>query len=283
MSKVIACLDGSAATKTVSRYAAWCSQKMSVPLELLHVLDHKPVPVVTDLSGNIGLGSQESLLLALTQLDEQRNRLALEHGKNMLDEMQADLHSQLNLQAHTVQRHGHFLETVLELACNSRLLVLGRQGLESQNEAMHIGSHIENVVRALHQPVLMTAGEFIEPQSFLLAFDGSNTARNCVEMVAASPLLQGLSCHLLMVGQPIETHQAALDWAVALLSRAGFAVTFRILMGEVETTLLQYQQQQGIDWMVIGAYGHSRIRQFFIGSTTTQILKQAVKPVLLLR
>ncbi|HDL2424397.1 TPA: universal stress protein, partial [Acinetobacter baumannii] len=37
------------------------------------------------------------------------------------------------------------------------------------------------------------------------------------------------------------------------------------------------------DLIVVGAYGHSKIRQFFIGSTTTKVITSTNKPVLLLR
>jgi nucleotide-binding universal stress UspA family protein len=33
----------------------------------------------------------------------------------------------------------------------------------------------------------------------------------------------------------------------------------------------------------MGAYGHSRIRQFLVGSTTTTMLKTAKKPLVILR
>ncbi|MDW5308232.1 universal stress protein, partial [Acinetobacter baumannii] len=42
-------------------------------------------------------------------------------------------------------------------------------------------------------------------------------------------------------------------------------------------------EKNAIDMMVVGAYGHSKIRQFFIGSTTTKLLSSSTKPVLLLR
>jgi len=35
--------------------------------------------------------------------------------------------------------------------------------------------------------------------------------------------------------------------------------------------------------IIMGAYGHSRIRQFFVGSTTTQMLARTTRPLLLLR
>jgi Universal stress protein UspA and related nucleotide-binding proteins len=33
----------------------------------------------------------------------------------------------------------------------------------------------------------------------------------------------------------------------------------------------------------MGAYGHSRIRQFFVGSTTTNMIRTTPTPLLLLR
>jgi nucleotide-binding universal stress UspA family protein len=39
MSKIIACIDGSLATNTVCDYAAWFSDKLNSPLQLLHVID----------------------------------------------------------------------------------------------------------------------------------------------------------------------------------------------------------------------------------------------------
>jgi len=35
--------------------------------------------------------------------------------------------------------------------------------------------------------------------------------------------------------------------------------------------------------IVIGAYGHSKFQQLFIGSTTTKIITKTLSPILLLR
>ncbi|WP_372628034.1 universal stress protein, partial [Arsukibacterium sp.] len=45
----------------------------------------------------------------------------------------------------------------------------------------------------------------------------------------------------------------------------------------------QYQQEHHIDLMVMGAYGHSRIRQFIVGSTTTAMISKAKCSLLILR
>jgi len=67
MSKIIACIDGSLATNTVCDYAAWFSDKLNSPLQLLHVIDKPKAKAPQDLSGAIGLGSRETLLNELVE------------------------------------------------------------------------------------------------------------------------------------------------------------------------------------------------------------------------
>lgn len=117
----------------------------------------------------------------------------------------------------------------------------------------------------------------------MLAFDGGATTRKGVEMLAASPLLKGLPIHLVMVGPVNDEASAQLDWAQKVLINAGFTVRAETRSGEIERTLHAYQKEHGIDLLVMGAYGHSRIRQFLVGSTTTSMLRTTTSPLLLLR
>ena len=45
----------------------------------------------------------------------------------------------------------------------------------------------------------------------------------------------------------------------------------------------KYVEKQNIDFLIMGAYGHSRIRHLVIGSTTAQMLRCSHIPVLLFR
>ena len=53
--------------------------------------------------------------------------------------------------------------------------------------------------------------------------------------------------------------------------------------GNPETALPNYIKVYSADLLVMGAYGHSRIRQFIVGSTTTTLLRTSTVPVLVLR
>ncbi len=283
-SKVFACIDGSRSMLTVCDYAVWAAGRLSARLTLLHVLDHGRVIAETDLSGNIGLGSREFLLQELASLDEKRARLVREQGDLLLQV--ATKHVTAGYALHPdslLQRHGHLPQVVQELAAQVRLLVMGRQGLASDNLDQQVGSQLESVIRTVSRPILIVPGPFYQPASVLLAFDDSPNTRKCVELLATSPLFRGLPVHLLMVGADTPKERTALNIAQERLELAGLEVIAEIQAGEVETTLLGYAEENDIGLLVMGAYGHSKIRQFFVGSTTTNMLARSTRPLLLLR
>ncbi|BAP77266.1 universal stress protein UspA [Pseudomonas sp. MT-1] len=283
MNNVLACIDGSPQAAAVCDCAAWASLQLDAPLTLLHVLDQQQYPAAGNLSGIIGLGSREYLLEELAALDEKRSKLALEEGRMMLDSAKQRVVTAGVMQPDVRQRHGDLVESLRELESDTRLLVIGKQGEDSGTDLQLIGSQLESVIRTLHRPILVTPASFSVPNSVMLAFDGSATTRKGVEMLASSPLFKGIPIHLVMVGEDTGDSRALLESARDALTAAGFEVHIAIRAGEVEPTLHAYQAEHGIGLLVMGAYGHSRIRQFLVGSTTTSMIRSTTTPLLLLR
>lgn len=273
MTHVMACIDGSQSTRAVCDYAAWASQRLSAPLTLLHVLDEVQYPAHADLSGAIGLGSREHLLEELASLDQQRHALAMEQGRLMLEAARERVQADGVEPAQLRQRHGDLVDCLHELEADIRLLVIGRQGTTSDGLSQLLGSHLENVIRTVQRPILVSCGAFTPPKSYMLAYDGSATAHKSLEMIAASPLLKGLPCHLVMVGADTSDAREQLKAAARVVQDSASEVHLAIRAGEVEPTLHAYQREQGIDLLAMGAYGHSRIRQFLVGSTTSTLLR----------
>ena len=280
---VLACIDGSTYAPAVCDAAAWAGLRLEAPLTFLHVLSKTQEPRPADLSGSLGLGARESLLEELAELDAKRGKLAQERGRQILAAAKERAKNAGVASPEALQRHGGLVETLSELEGGIRLLVLGRRGEAADVAKEHLGSHLERVIRAMSRPILVTTAEFRAPQKIMLAFDGSATTRKGVDMVAASPLFKGLPCHLVMVGPDTAEARAQLERARLRLESAGFETPAVILPGEASSVLSQYQQEHGIDLMIMGAYGHSRIRQLLIGSTTTEMMLKSTVPLLLLR
>lgn len=284
MNKVIACIDGAEQTASVCDYAAWSALRLDAPLEFLHVLERHPEKApARDLSGSIGLGAQEDLLEQLSALDEQRSRLAYEHGRQLLQAARQRAAQAGVTRLDARQRHGTLEESLLEMQADTRLIVLGHHYRRESFEKIHLDHHIERVIRAVQRPVLVASTDFRTPERFAIAFDGSPTGRKMVETVARSPMLRGLQCHLVMAGTDTpQTHDQS-AWARTALMSADFEVTIAVINGEAESVLHGYVREHALDLLVMGAYGHSRIRQLVVGSTTTTMLRTSPVPVLILR
>ncbi len=288
MINVVSCIDGSPATLAVCDAGAWASQGMATPLQLLHVLDKSERLdhdnfAYSDLSGSLGIDSRKHLLEELVELDAKRSRLALEHGKLMLEDAKNRATQQGAQEVSTLQRHGGLLESVLDLQDDTILLIMGRLGDSHAGQALAVGSQLESVIRAVRKPILITLDEFSAPSNFMIAYDGRSVTQNVLDTLIASPLLKGLPCHLVAVNNTSLDRRPELQVAADKVTAAGFDVISTVLQGEMQTELQGYQREHGIELMVMGAYGHSRIRRLFLGSNTTDMVSASTIPLIIVR
>ncbi len=282
--KVLACVDQSHFADYVADYAAWAARRMDAPLELLHVIDHHPEQGSgEDHSGAIGVDAQENLLTKLSAADEARTKSAREQGRIFLNRLRERAVAAGVVRVDVRQRHGELEETLAEQEEGVRLLVLGRRGEAAESTQRDLGRNVERVVRALHKPILTVTEDFKEPQRVMVAFDGGNVTRRGVEMVAGSPLFRGLPITLLMSGKESQDAPKQLDWAKTTLEAAGFDVTALLTPGDAESIIAKTVKEQSIDMLIMGAFGHSPLRSWLLGSKTAEWLRAATIPTLLLR
>lgn len=281
---VLAGIDGSSLTHAVCDYAAWLAQKVDAPLKLLHTIDHHPEATDhTDLTGNIGVDSRDHLMDELTQLEQQRSKLRLQQGKQFLQAAKVRVMQAGILDPITSQRHGSLVESLIELESELRVLVIGVRGKVHENQPDKIGAKLESIVRSLHKPILVANADFKVPERIMLAYDGSQASEKALDMVANSPLYKGLTCHLVCVSKDEGKGQLLEIAANKLHLAGGIEVIAKKLVGKPELALSEYQEQKAIDMTVMGAFGHTRIHDWLLGSFTVKMLTHSAKPLLLLR
>ena len=280
---ITACIDGSASSAAVCDAAAWASKTIDAPIRFLHVLEWARTPTADDLSGAIGLGSRSRLMEELTELDEKRGRIALEHGKLLLEEARERAAKQGAANVTLQQRRGSLVEGLQDAEEETRLFIIGRLGTGNEGRDEAIGSQVETVVRTIKRPILATVGDFTPPERFMLAYDGSAAADTAVARVARSPLLKGMPGYVVMVGEDTNGTRVQIEGAAGRLREAGHEVEHHLLRGNVVEALMGFRRENGVGLTVMGAYGHSRFREFFLGSNTERMISQSAVPLLLLR
>jgi len=284
MKKIIAFIDGSNYAKSVCDYASWVAVRSGASLDILHVLGRRSVSMApTNMSGSIGLGARTALLEELADLDGQTARLAHKRGRALL-EVARDRAAYNGVEkTSTMLRNDGIVETLQEFEKDADMIVIGKRGEASELDKMHLGSHLERVVRSSHRPILVVSRAFRPPRRFLVAFDAGPSAMKAINHIAENRVLKNLDCHLLTVGDDNVQSRKKLEGAAALLREAGYTVEASIADGSVETTITSKVETEEMDLLVMGAYGHSRIRNLIIGSTTTEMVRSCKIPVLLFR
>lgn len=166
-------------------------------------------------------------------------------------------------------------------------LTVVAQGLDTDGGSADLARLPEELVLGVGRPVLIVPryGTFpIVGERVLVAWNGSREATRAVN--DALPILtQAESVTVLSVDPEGEPGHRLPGAEIALhLARHGVkaeAASTRSADIGVGDVLLSYAADLGADLLVMGAYGHSRLREMVLGGATRQILREMTVPVLM--
>jgi len=282
--KLLTCLDSSHYSQSVTELTAWAAQKLDSSVHLLHVLDSRIRPQQkADFSGNMEPAMSEALLKEIVSLDEKRNRIAREQGRILLDNAADILRGKGVLNSTTEMRHGSLVEAVSDIEGDFSILIMGKRGEHADFDKLHLGSNLERVIRASNRPILVASRAFQPIRKFLIAYDGGKSIERAIDFALNQPLLKGMECALVRAGEINGDAEWFLQEAAGKLRDAGYKVDAYTVEGDPEKAISQSIASSSIDLLVMGAYGHSKIRNLVVGSTTSEMLRTCQVPVLMFR
>ncbi len=284
MTKLIALIDGSIYSESVCDHAAWLATRMKASVEVLHVLGRRSGSDAQNLSGSIGLGARTALLEELAESDAQTAKLAHKRGRIILDDANNRLTEAGVTNVSTALRNADLVETVQQYEADADLIIIGKRGEAADFAKLHIGSNIERVVRSSHKPILVTSRAFKPIKKVLIAFDGGPSVLKAIDHITArAEDFTGLDFRLLSVGTEATDTRRKLDTATEKLRAAGYTADAQSVEGEPDKVIGKQADDGEADLLIMGAYGHSRIRTLIIGSTTTEMIRSCKIPVMLFR
>ncbi len=284
--KILLCTDGSSYSQVSYEYAAWMAMRTDAEIEVLYVTDRRKEQALRnpDFSGSIGIDSYQQLLSELVELERNRAKLNHQRAKYILEQAQSFLVSREVDAVKLTHETGFLVDLFHKFEKNADLIILGKRGETANFATKHLGSNMERVVRSSHKPCLVTPREFQPIERILLAYDGGKSCQKALKYLASVSAFQNLELHIITVTQKERTTAFDhLNQAVAIAEEAGFTPISQLLHGEAEPEMEKYVEDNNIDFMIMGAYGHSRIRHLVIGSTTAQMLRNSSIPILLFR
>ena len=167
------------------------------------------------------------------------------------------------------------------------LIIMGQDENETSNaQARHL---VENMILGCGRPVLVVPTEYTAktiPERIIIAWDGQRESTRAV--FGALPMLRhATEVRLHRFNLPHQDRHNIVGVTEELantLSRHGVSLEVQhsdVKSGDVAEELLAYARDMFADTLVMGCYGHSRIREFLLGGTTRRVFADATIPVLM--
>lgn len=270
--------DGSDYAKTATAYGIYFTRKLNAKLTGLHVLDIQLLrgPVFTDISGSIGFPPYQEFLPAIENGLDAKADAILEDFRTQCEA--AGVHPA------TKKASGVIDETIIEAARGSDWILLAQRGEHFRiDDGAILGSTAQSVVRHSGKPVLVTPEHFREIKSMAIAYDGSAPARKALELAAGLSKQAAWPLGVVVVTADQAAGEELAKKAAALLAAFGVESGATILTGPEDKSLLKFIREGTVDLLVMGAYGHNRLRELLVGSTTSSVIRKSTIPVLLTR
>jgi len=275
---VLVGLDGSDHSRTAVRYALWLGGKLGARVIGLHVIDIVSIEgsFFHDISGSLGFEPYLDFSTKMRQVLQER-------GEALLQEFSAQANSS-GVPSETILGMGVVPNEICERARTADLVVIGHRGVNEKFSTGLLGGTAESVTRKCPKPVWASSLEFAEVANPLLAYDGSARASAAMAHAAEFCAQLALPLTVLNVSKDASQGQKTLEEARAYLG--AYKIEIRLELQQTANAperIANFLRENHHDLLFIGAYGHGRIIEMVLGSTTEYVLRNCSCPVFLLR
>ena len=267
---------------SAKNYAFWLARKEGSHVHALAVIDIAAfeVPVMGTPDGFMPsvvtppLKESQSLMNDLTALARER-----------LDQFAGQCASR-GIPSSTEAKTGIPGEVISRIAVAHDIVVLSRIGYNRvASEQETVDAWVAPVIRGSVRPVLVAGSEFREGsdiRNILVAYDGSSHSARALLVAAELAARPGVQCTLVTVSLSEELGREVLAPAEAFLFHHGVTPLKQVLThSKPSEVICGLVASGGVDIVIMGAYGHSPIREVLFGSTTERILAHCAANVIL--
>ena len=188
--------------------------------------------------------------------------------------------SQIQFEADKLE--GDPVEVICDISRQVDLVVMGARGDYARWGDRLLGATLESVSRQIHSPLLITGQNFKDFKSVICAYDRSEASNTGLKLSAYLAEQLKMPLEILTIHEDELEREEILNEARTYLGPYQIDSQFRHEAGDPVKTLIQVTKDvPDPALMVMGSFGHSRIREAILGSTTVQVMRKANKPILL--
>ncbi len=107
--------------------------------------------------------------------------------------------------------------------------------------------------------------------------------KKLLQQTSSNPLFKDVKRDIVNLNTNKIESATLLQEAKEIYSKKDYEVETKTLDGTSEDLLINYFNENSCDILAMGAFGHSRVKEFIFGSFTSKVLSKMKKPLLLFR
>jgi len=274
---ILVATDGSAHAESAARYAISIAERYEAVLDAVYVTDIKMLegPFLRDISASLCIEPGGDYQRNIAVILEKRGQAALASVSAMC--ASAGMDCQTHLVTGTVTR------SICEYARLADLLVIGQHGEHAAWADGLLGSTVDSVVRRAERPVLVAGVAYREFGRVVAAYDGSDASLKALRVAATLCTEWPLPVTVVAGATDEDAGQKLIDEARSYIDTYNLDAEFETVPGEPAQAIIECATKVGADLIIMGAYGHTRVRNLILGSTTSHVVRHSPVPVLLNR
>jgi nucleotide-binding universal stress UspA family protein len=270
-------LDGSQHSTAALDYGMWIADRFKGTLLGQHVIDTISIEgtFFHDISGSLGFEPYLDFSTKMREVLEERGKAILEDFSERCRERQIKHQIFLDM--------GLIANEICERSKVSDLVIIGHRGINEEFSTGLLGTTAETITRKCPRPVFVSTKKFKAIERPLLAYDGSQRASAAMESAAEFCTVLGLPLAVLTITKEQKPAEIVVQQAKSYLSSYAIETRYETDRGYPEQKIIDYLTKFDYDLLFIGAYGHRRIIEMVLGSTTEYVLRKSPCPVFLNR
>ncbi|MBW7899203.1 Universal stress protein family protein [Candidatus Brocadiaceae bacterium B188] len=279
--RILVPTDGSDNSLTAADYAVTIARLFKASIRGLFVKDVKILtgPLIHDIGTSIGgMVPYGTFNQTIREMLESQADAALTLVEGKCNQAEVSFSQEI--------REGVVSHEIVKSADDCDLISMGKMGIHAEWRDVFLGTNVEFVVRQTHKPVLITPAEYKPFTRMLIAYDGSIFADKALKSGAEIAAVMKLPITVVYVADKKDAVLEPLSKAKTFLESYHLAVDTVAKEGtDHAKAILELcnDEDEKFDILVMGAYGHSKIQEMILGSTTVRVMRYTHCPILLCR
>ena len=272
---ILLSVDGSTYTDAQVKYCIQLAKAFKCKIKVLSIVD------IRIFEWAVVMGTDGFVPMLPSNIYKEEAQKILEAKADAVLDKCSSILKQEGIQFDVEKISGPPVDIICEKSRLVDLLLMGARGEFAKWKSRVVGATLDAVVRQWNKPILITPEKFTKVSKILFAYDGSDRANKALQLAGLFGTELNVPVVILTVHDKKAIRKKFLEEAKIYLEPYEIPVELLGVSGHPEQEILNVADEHQCDLIIMGAFGHSRIRETILGSTTEHILKNKVIPVLL--